>query len=373
MKIGINARFLTQPFTGIGQYTRSLIPTLAKLDSSNEYFLFTPELVDFELPDNCRQIRVAEKPYRSESFKKAYWEHTLVPKEMERFEVDVAHFLYPSNPRRKLPMPTIVTVHDVIPWKLKEYRKRLRSRVYHWNARLALKKADHVLTVSEFSKSEIQKYLKVKEDKITVTPLAPPLSHVSTSCPSFQLRRDYFLYVGGYDSRKNVPKLIHAYQKHIAPFYAIDLILVGGKNKGLDHLITDQYRQRVDDKYLVKPKGKVIFTDTLDQSELVCMYRQALALVHASTYEGFNLALVEAMQAGIPIVTSDTSVHREVTDGHAVFVDPHHIDSIGMGMHQLINDSALQKQLGELGKKHGDSFSWKKTAEETLYVYNLFG
>lgn len=373
MKIGINARFLTQPFTGIGQYTRSLIPTLATLEPRNEYFLFTPELVDLELPANCQQIRVAEKPYRSESLKKAYWEHVLVPREMERFEVDVAHFLYPSNPRRKLPMPTIVTVHDVIPWKLKEYSQRFRSKFYHWNARFALKKADHVLTVSEFSKSEIQKYLKIKADKITVTPLAPPLSHMNISCPDFQLRRDYFLYVGGYDSRKNVPKLIHSYQKYIAPFYSIDLILVGGKNKGLEHLITDQYRQRVDGKYPVKPKGKVIFTDALDQSELVCIYRQALALVHVSTYEGFNLALVEAMQAGIPIVASDTPVHREVTEGHAVFVDPHHIDSIGMGMHQLINDKALQKQLSDLGKEHGNSFSWEKTAEETLYIYNLFG
>ena len=372
MKTGINARFLAQPYTGIGQYTRSLVRTMAETAPKNEYILFTPELVDINLPENCRQIRVAEKPYRSASLKKANWEQVLVPKEMERFEVDIAHFLYPSNPRRRLPMPTIVTVHDAIPWRLKAYRKRMRSKLYHFNARLALKKADHIITVSEFSKDEIIKILKIKEKNITVTPLAPPLSDEKISCPTLHLRRDYLLYVGGYDDRKNVLKLMHAYQKHIAPFYAIDLILVGGKNKGLDQYITDKYCKRVDGKFLVKPKGNVIFTENLEQSELFCLYQKALALVHVSTYEGFNLALVEAMQAGIPIIASDIPVHHEVTNEIALFVDPHHIDSIGNGIHQLIHDRALREELMKKGKERSKDFSWGKTAEETLYVYDLF-
>ena len=269
-------------------------------------------------------------------------------------------------------MPTIVTVHDVIPWRLKAYRKKMRSKIYNLNARLALKKADHIITVSEFSKSEIIKYLKIKEKNITVTPLAPPLSDDKLVFPDKDLRRKYFLYVGGYDERKNVDKLILAYQKHIAPIYPIDLILVGGKDRGLDELVTDEHCERVDGKFPLKIKGKVIFTDMLEQSELMCLYKQALALVHASTYEGFNLALVEAMSAGIPIITSDIQVHHEVTDDNALFVDPNNIDSIGNGMHQLVNDPHLQKELAFVGKERAKDFSWDKTAEETLYVYNLF-
>lgn len=372
MKIGINARFLTFPFTGIGQYTRSLIPTLAKINPENEYFLFTPELVDINLPENCRQIRVVEKPYRSKSIQKAHWEHVLVPKEMENMGMDLAHFLYPSNPRRKLPMPTIITVHDVIPWRLKAYRKKFRSKMYHLNARLALKKADHLITVSEFSKSEIIKYLKIKEKNISVIPLAPPLSDDQITFPDLDLRRKYFLYVGGYDERKNVHSLIHAYQKHIAPYYPIDLIMVGGKDKGLDDMITDKYCEKVAGKYTLKIKGKVVFTDALEQSELLCLYKQALALVHVSSYEGFNLPLVEAMSAGIPIIASDIPVHHEVTDENALFVDYLDENSIGNGMHMLINDWSLQKELAQKGKERAKDFSWDKTAEETLYVYNLF-
>lgn len=372
MKIGINARFLIHPYTGIGQYTRNLVQAMAEQEPANEYFLFTPELADLPLPENCRQVRVVEKDYRSSSVAKAHWEHVLVPQEMERFEVDLAHFLYPSNPRRRLPMPTIVTVHDVIPWRLPEYRKRLRSRIYHLNARLALKKADHLITVSEFSKNEIIKYLKVKDSAISVVPLAPPVHDPAITFPDLDLRRKYLLYVGGYDERKNVPRLIQAYQKHVAPYYPIDLILVGGKNRGLEALITDEYLERVAGRYPVKPKGTVVFMEPASQTELTCLYQQALALVHPSRYEGFNIALVEAMEAGIPIVASDIPVHREVTDGSALFVNEMNIDSIGVGMHQLIHDSGLRTKLIEKGKIRARAFSWKKTADETLYVYNLF-
>jgi len=372
MKIGINARFLTHPFTGIGQYTRSLIPTLAKKEPQNEYFLFTPELSDIDLPENCHQIRVAEKGYKSDSIRKAHWEHVLVPKEMEKIELDLVHFPYPANPRHKMKMPVVVTVHDVIPWRLKAYNKRLRSKAYHFNARLALKKADHILTVSEFSKSEIIKYLKIKEKNISVTYNAPPLSNNKIIFPNLDLRRKYLLYTGGYDDRKNVPRLIHAYQKHIAPTYAIDLILVGGRNKGLEELITDEYCERVDGKYPIKIKGKVIFTDHLEQSEFMCLYKQALALIHTSTYEGFNIPLVEAMSVGIPIVCSDIPVNHEVTDDNALFIDPTNIDSIGNGMHQLINDPVMQRELKKEGAERARDFSWDVTAEKTLEVYNLF-
>jgi glycosyltransferase involved in cell wall biosynthesis len=372
MKIGINARFLVHPFTGIGQYTRSLVRAMAKQKPEDEFVLFTPELVDLDLPSNCKQIRVAEKPYHSPSLRKAYWEHVLLPREMERFGINLAHFPYPSNPWRKMPMPVVVTVHDVIPWKLPEYRERLRSKLYHFYTRLALKKADQVITVSDFSKQEIIKILRVKDKKITVIPEASPMNDASAEFPDLTLRRRFFLYVGGYDPRKNVPLLIQAYQKSISHLYPIDLIMVGGKNRGLEAFVTNEHRHRVDGKFMTKHKGRVIFTDAIPQNELNCLYRQALALVHVSTYEGFNLALVEAMSAGIPIICSDIPVHHEVTRDIALFVDPRNPNEVGNAMHRLVHDSALQKSLAKRGLERSKEFTWEKAAEETLYVYSLF-
>jgi len=372
MRIGINARFLTLPFTGIGQYTRNLVMKMAEIEPENEYFLFVPDLVDINLPDNCHLVRVVEKENRSDSLKKTHWEHVLVPNEMEKMKLDLAHFPYPSNPCRKLNMSTVVTVHDVIPWKLKEYRRKMRSKLYHLYAKLALKKADHIITVSHFSKSEIIKYLKIKEKNITVTPLAAPVSDEKLNFPDIQLRRKFFLYVGGYDERKNVLRLIRAFEKHIAPTYSIDLIMVGGAKRGLENIITEEFTERVAEKFPLKRKGNVIFTDVLGQDELLCLYKQALALVHVSEYEGFNLALVEAMSAGIPIIASDIPVHHEVTAEHAQFVDYKNIDAIGNSMHQLVNDPSLRRRLSNAGKERVKDFSWQRTAEETLYVYALF-
>ena len=372
MKIGINARFLVHPFTGIGQYTRNLVRAMAKLKPENEYYLFTPELVDISLPSNCKQIRVAERPYRSASLRKTHWEHVLVPREMENLQVRIAHFPYPCNPWHRLPMTTIVTVHDVIPWILPEYRQKFRTRLYYWYARWALRKADHLITVSHFSKDEMVKYLRIPSKKIAVITEAAPLVDEPLSFPDLNLRRKFFLYVGGFDERKNVPFLIRAFQKFIAPLYSVDLIVVGGKGKDLERFVTDEYCERVAGRIPLKAKGKVIFTETLPQSELQCLYKHALALTHISEYEGFNLALVEAMNAGIPIIASDIPVHREVAGKAALYVEPHDINSIGNGMHQLLHDRQLQKNLAHLSSERSKSFSWEQAAEDTLYIYSLF-
>ncbi len=372
MKIGMNARFLTQPYTGIGQYTINLLKSLAKADDKNEYFLFTPELVELNLPERFHQIRIPEADYKSASLRKAHWEFVLIPREMAKWQVNVAHFLYPANPLTRMAVPVVTTVHDVIPWVLPEYQKRLRSQLYYAYVRFALKKANHIITVSEFSKGEIERLFKIPEKDISVIPLAPPLQEGEPSAPDLPLRRPYLLYVGGYDERKNVPALMDAFQKHIANHYSLDLLLVGGKDKGLEKWLTNQYLEKVAGHIPVKPKGNIVLTPPLSPGELFALYRQATAFVHASYYEGFNIPLVEAMSHGLPIVAADLAVNREVTENNAVFVDPYSADAIGLGIHELLNHKPLQKELKEKGLARASHFSWKKCAEETLYVYNLF-
>jgi len=372
MKIGINARFLPQPYTGIGKYSYNLLSALAQLDEENEYFLFTHQLVDFPLPENFKQIRVPEKDYASASLRKAHWEYNLIPKEMKKWGIDLAHFLYPSNPLKKLGIPTIVTVHDMIPWRLPEYNRHLRSKLYHLHAKWALKRADHIITVSEFSKGEIMDLAKIRDKNLSVTLLAPPITHYDDIPPGLKLRRKFLLYVGGYDSRKNIPMLMIAYQKFIANYYPIDLILVGGKGKGLEDFVTDEFTEKVADRFPVKPKGKIIFTQSLQDTELCALYRQALALVHPSSYEGFNLPLVEAMKHSLPLVISDIPVHHEVAGDAGFYVNPKSEDTFGIGLHEFLNDSVIQKELAKSAALRIKKFDWSQAAQQTLDVYNLF-
>lgn len=372
MKIGLNARFLMHPYTGIGKYTFELVRALSKIDEENEYLLFVPEPVDVELPENFQQIRLPEKHRFSGSVAKAHWEHTLLPDEMEKLNIDLAHFLYPSNPLKKLSIPTIVTVHDAIPWVLPEYRQKIRSKAYHSYAKQALKNADHLISVSEFSKQEIHGQLKkLSEERITVIHEGPS-SKQSSLMPDIPLRKRFLLYVGGYDHRKNVPLLMEAYQKHIANHNEIDLVLVGAAGLGLEIFLTDYYQEKVDGKFPVKTKGQIIFTPPLSEEELSFLYKEAHAFVHASMYEGFNLPLVEAMSFGLPIVAADIPVNREVAQEAAFFTDPATPDTFGLKIHELLHHKKLQDKLKEKAKKRSQDFSWEKCAKKTMEVYELF-
>lgn len=373
MKIGLNARFLAYPYTGIGQYTHHLIQALAKLDDSNEYFLFTPKPVDMLLPDHFHQVRVPQKKDPPTALSRGQWEFQSVPTEMKKVGIDLAHFLYPARPITGFDITSIVTVHDVIPWVLPEYRAHLRSRFYHGYVSQGIKKADHIISVSNFSKAEIQKLFSIPDKKFTVTHLAPTLSReLPFSCDAVTLRRPFLLYVGGYDPRKNVPLLIEAYQKFVANHYELDLVLVGAQGQELDYFLTNQHQEKVAGKFALKTKGEVIFMPHVSPEALQCFYQQATGFVHASAYEGFNLPLLDALNSGLPVLVSDLAIHREVAQEGAFYVPIDSVDAFGLAMHEFLNQPGLQKELKKEAALRAKDFSWKKCAMRTLEVYKGF-
>ena len=156
------------------------------------------------------------------------------------------------------------------------------------------------------------------------------------------------------------------------PHHAIDLVLVGGKNKGLEEHLHSFHHERVTEKITLKPKGKILFTESLDDDELSILYHQALTLVHPSLYEGFNLPLVEGMSYGLPLIISDIPVHHEVTGDNALFFDPTSVDSIGTVLTDFLSKKSIAKELSQKSKERSADFSWQKCAKKTLEVYNLY-
>ena len=155
----------------------------------------------------------------------------------KKHRVDLAHYPYPANPRwGNFPFKTLVTVHDTIPWQRPEYRRHLRSRLYQDNALKALLRADHLIAVSQTTADELQSIIIPSSGVAT-----PPLSIIHEAAdpvfnPKIQANkapRPYFLYVGGYDPRKNVASLLEAYRRHIQPLHEVDLVLVGARDLSL--------------------------------------------------------------------------------------------------------------------------------------------
>ncbi|MFH1284713.1 MAG: glycosyltransferase family 1 protein [Candidatus Peregrinibacteria bacterium] len=366
MKIGVNARFLTKPATGIGQYTKNLFRELAKTDSGNEYIFAVPEKIDEEVlrgfPANVRVKILKERRIGTAGMKKTWWEQITVPEAFLREKVEVAFFPYPSNPWTgdwyKKRIRTFVTVHDCIPWMRKEYVRGIMSKMYHNQVKKAVKRADVVLTVSEVSKKDIVDVCGVEAGKIRVVYNDADEVYKGKVEKTFAdevLGRfgieggKYFLYVGGYDERKNVSYLLDEFAKYDG---GNALVLAGGKL--FDNKLYKSFEEKTGGE-------NVIRTGFLKEKELAAMYQNCTAFVNFSEQEGFNIPILEAANCGAPLILSDIEVHREIAGNAAIFAN---IQKKGEGVAAM---KKMEKAAGEYSKKSkslAEKYLWKSSAQK---------
>jgi glycosyltransferase involved in cell wall biosynthesis len=378
MKVGINGRFLCEPYTGIGQYTENLLNAMAKLRSDIEWVIVVPTVPpkSVRLPKKARLFVLSEKEkIPTTSLRKFHWEQVQVPAIFKQEEVDVAHYPYPCNPRlgRKT-AKTIVTVHDIIPWVRPEYRRRLRTRLYQKNAKKALARADHIISVSETTAIALSDHIRYPYERIKIIHEDASPIFSKKRLPKPKSARPYFLYVGGYDKRKNVPKLVEAFQEYVAPKFDIDLVLVGAKNRLNKHYTDLSYLQKILKKTKIKvpqgkKHGKVIRTPSLTVKELANYYQKSLGYVNVSLAEGFNIPLLEAAHSGTPIIISDIPIHHEIVGKSGLFCNPLSSKSIGKTLLDFCQNSELQKSLRQKSATLSTRYSWEKAAKQTLELY----
>ncbi len=367
--IGINARFLAHPYTGIGAYTKNLITHLSKLDRENEYHIachkqrMETSLENEKLPHNFHFHYLPEIKGVPAGMKKSYWELISLPKLFRRLHVDIVHSPYPNVSAYK-GQEHVVTVHDVIPWIFPAYAKGLLSKLYHATSKKRVQNASHILTVSDFSKGELVKHIDIPAHMITVTRNAIGESFKEAPEIKGNHGKKYLIYIGGFDKRKNIPKLTKAFHEHIAPYYSVDLIIVGSRLH--DSELYDKIEQG-EGKGL---KGKIIRTGFISEAEKKKYLKNALGFIHLSDYEGFNIPLLEALSVGTPALVSDIPAHREVAREAALYLNTESIEKIKSGVTAFLDNNALQKELGEKGKIRAAEFGWEKTAKTILDLYN---
>ncbi|MBD3360416.1 glycosyltransferase [Candidatus Peregrinibacteria bacterium] len=372
MKIGVNARLLTKPFTGIGQHTKNLFGELARLDSENEYTLVVPGEVDEDIfksfPENVKIKVLKERKIGTAGMKKTWWEQISVPEFFEKEKVDIAFFPYPSNPWTKdwykKGIKTFVTVHDCVPWTRKEYRKGFASKMYHSQTKKAVKLADIVFTVSEVSKKDIIDICGIDKNKIKVIYNDADIVYKEKISEDYKIKvlekfnlkgKKFFLYVGGYDERKNVSYLLEEYAEYDGE---AGLVLAGGKL--FDKKLYNSYEKKIQGQNVVR-------TGFLKEKELAVLYQNCSSFVNFSRQEGFNIPILEAANCGAPLILSDIEVHKEIADDAAVFVDT---DKKGGGVEALKKVFRHQKEFSKKAEKLAEKYSWKKSANKIIDVIN---
>ncbi|WP_440953191.1 glycosyltransferase family 4 protein [Methanococcoides sp. FTZ1] len=260
---------------------------------------------------------------------------------------------------------TVVTCHDLIPVV---YDK---THLPNWKYNVeGLKKADRIITISEFSKNDIIKYLNYPENKIRIA--SPAVDHTN-----YYKKRDksilseldidenekVVLYVGSEQPRKNVPTLIKAFSKLKKRFPNVKLLKIGkpqhpGARKELLELI-DSLNLRND----------IIFCGYISEKELVKYYNAADLFVFPSLYEGFGLPPLEAMACGTPVITSNRSSLPEVVGDAGIMIDPLDIDQMADMMYEVLTNDGLKEDLAKKGLERSNIFNWKNAADVTLSVY----
>jgi len=377
MKIGINTYFFKFPASGSGQYLLHLLHALAEMDQENSYILLDKEPFNEMIgtPPKFKQIvtPVPRLARRNASIENLMWEQFTAPSAARKTGVDLLHVPYfapPFFPRT----PSVITIHDVIPLRMPQYRTDPKMKAYLQLITRAARKATMIITVSQHAKQDMLDALKLQAERIRVIyeaagkeyhPITDPevLSKVHAR---YGLHGRYILYLGGLDQRKNVPQLVRAFAQVYNQLGDpnLQLLIAGNPDKLRGSLFPDPRPVAAD----LGITGQIIYR-FIEEEDKPAIYSGASIFVFPSLYEGFGLTPLEAMSCGTPVICSNRTSLPEVVGDAAITFDPDDLREMVQAMHSVLTNDELQADLRARSLKRASQFNWQKTALETINVY----
>ena len=355
----------------MGQYQYHLLKHLLEIDHQNFYHLYAfnfrnrKGFKEIKFPAKNYKIQVFPIPQRLIILRWIIMQRPFLEKLVTKCDLyHLSEICIPPVKKAK----TVAFIHDLTTILFPEHHKK--SNVFLHSKRFnRIHKVDAILTNSESTKKDIIKHLKIKPEKIFVTYLGAddrfhPMnkSEVEPILHKYKLKKPYILFVGTLEPRKNVETLISAFgqlkRKHQIPH---QLILVGQKG----WLYKSIFKAIESSPY----KSDIRYTDYVKDIDLPALMNGAEVFSYPSFYEGFGLPILEAMQCGVPVITSNISSMPEVGGKACLYINPDSVDELANCIFKVISDTDLQKNLSEKGIERAKHFSWKKCAEDTLKVY----
>lgn len=372
MHIAMNGWFWDQESTGSGQYLRHLVSHLKKADSGLELSLILPPHIQRpdDVADGIQVIQTGARR-RSGSLAKVFFEQRAFPQVAKKVNADLAHVPYWGAPL-SCPIKWVTSILDVIPLQFPIYNQGLLAHLYTSLVSAAARGSSHIITISETAKLDIEEQLNIPEDQITVTYLAaddrfhPRLDSARDEAVrrKYDLPEQFVLYLGGFDWRKQVNTLLLAYTYvGEADGDAFPLVIAGQEPDWDGRLFPDlrQYSRQL------KIEDYVRWIGFVDEADKPSLYRLADVFVFPSIYEGFGLMALEAMASGTPVVTSKAIVFEEVLEEAAYMVD--NARQMAGAIIALLIQQPLRETMINQGLALASHYSWRKTARETLAVY----
>lgn len=346
---------------GISEYAKELITFFANPALRPPTVKFTVYLKDIPLPDF---------PLPSE-----WWRYKIIRPRPLWTQFGLPVNLFTQSPRpdvffspthyapRFSPIPTVISIMDLSYIHFPQmFRRADLFQLQHWTA-YSVKNASRVFTISKASRNDIISVYQIPKEKIVVTyPGIKQKTQISATAQTvrkqYGIKGNYILFVGTLQPRKNIVRLIEAFSKiHTKD---VQLVIVGKAGWLYQEIFEAPEKFSVSDK--------VTFLQFVTDSDLAALYQNALFFILPSLYEGFGLPVLEAMQYGCPVITSNVSSLPEAGGKAALYVDPENVSDIAEKMNLLVSDEKLRKEMIKKGYEHLKKFSWEKTARETLAV-----
>ena len=372
MHIAYNGWFWDQPYTGSGQYLRRLMHALRRLAPDLQMTLVLPPRLQSaqDVPDH---VTVMTTSGPGGNLGKVWFEQVTFPHTVGRSKADIAHVPYWGAPLSS-PARLVTSVLDVIPLALPEYAASLSAKLYTSLVTATARGSAHILTLSEAAKADIVKFLDVPPEMITPTYLAaderfhPKLGAERDEAvrAKYDLPDRFVLYLGGFDVRKQVNQLLLAYT-YVGPGMGeeIPLVIAGRAPEWGTSVFPDLPKYAAD----LKIANWVRWLGYVDEADKPSLYRLADVFVFPSRYEGFGLMALEAMASGTPVVANEISSIPEVVGDAAYLVPDGDARAMGAAIISLLLQEPLREALVNQGLARATAFSWRKTAKETLAVY----
>ncbi|TXB65188.1 glycosyltransferase family 4 protein [Vicingus serpentipes] len=370
MRIGFDSKRLFCNFTGLGNYSRTLLKNLSQFHPENNYFLYTPKIKEtpetsFFLDDNIY------KTYTPKSLLKSYWRSFSIVKQLQKDKIELFHGLSNELPFniKQSGLKSIVTIHDLI---FKHYPKTYPAfdrKIYDLKFKASCNNANSIIAISESTKKDIINFYGINAEKIDVVyqscnPIFYNLQtqeEIEKTIKEYNLPDKYFLFVGSVEERKNLKVIIEAYQ-FLPENLKLPLVIVGKPretNNILDLIKTNQL------------ENLVIWKSNLKNNlHLQAFYQRAEVLIYPSLFEGFGLPIVEGLLSKTPVISSNVSSLPEAGGPNTIYINPKNPKEMALAIEKVITNENLKQSMIEKGYQYAiANFSAEVVTKKMIEVY----
>lgn len=374
IRLGIDVRNLTAKRSGLVGYVTSLVSQLAANDHYDLVLFYNPQYRDYItslLPRNVTLVPVYYDPHFL-SIKNFLFERLQYKKIIAGQSLSIFHNPFGYGIPPHMPIPTLLTVHDVIPL-IGSYDDLswIQQYIFRQSLSASVASASHIVAISTFTASELKRYIPLANSRPTsiIHNGYDDLTTLNYSAEKLALLQNtnFILYLGSGVQRKNITNLVKAFILFKKKTKSDCMLVVVSK---FDRPETKKYKQIA--QVLLKKEGlyeSVLFTGYLDQAQIAFVLRKCSAFVYPSLYEGFGLPILESMAFDKPTICSDIPPFHEIAGEHNVYFDPHSVTSIANAIEQVIYNDEVRSQLIKNSQTRKTMFSWPKMVTQYELIY----